>query len=415
MNQQIRINKIARKVMAKSIIAAVTADFVQQLLYQYGLNDKLDVFFQLTTAIQSLRSNLALNENVAQKKKGWFKKLFSKEPFHAEDMEVSMLTAIMQDDFDLVAYNVGIYRTFREEVQTEIDNFNASGSTDPSVYKQVSTQSKRFMKLSNKIDGIVDKAASSIETIINRCDTSTIKRALRKDLGENYANLVNDDKIEANIDSILQACISIRDEIQEYMYELPQLKQDIINLDNTIKSTPIPSTSNSSTATNIADHADTYNNFTGDIKFKKINATVSNATFTINNDNTINWNDGTWESGTWKDGTWKDGTWEDGIWEDGTWESGTWKKGTWKDGTWNDGTWKDGAWEDGIWENGTWKKGTWKDGTWNDGTWEKGTWKDGTWENGTWKKGTWKKGTWKSGIDANGVSKTDSPDRWATP
>jgi hypothetical protein len=56
-------------------------------------------------------------------------------------------------------------------------------------------------------------------------------------------------------------------------------------------------------------------------------AEIIDAKYKINQDGTVEWENGTWEYGIWSDGTWSDGTWENGTWEDGTWEDGTWKNG----------------------------------------------------------------------------------------
>lgn len=364
-----RIRRIAMKIASRAITAAVTSDYITQVIQNYGLDDRTDIFYPLLTAIQSLQSNLQWGESISERKKTYLQKLFGDETFHAEDMEVTILTSIMGDDFDDVAYNVGIYRTFKDEVETVTDDFNEKGATDPEVYKEAERQSRRFTKLSGKIDGVVDTAKTKIEAILGRFSTSRIVDELNRDLGQKYGQLYqNDSRIQDSVDSMETACENIGHEIVDYLNnEIPQLQSDIAALDASIKNTQRPSKSNGGSNGNgnggsVANKAGRYKGFTGTINVGNTNATVSDATFKIQSNGDVTWDNGTWEDGTWNNGTWRNGTWEKGTWNGGTWEKGDWEDGTWNDGDWEDGTWHKGTWKDGVWYGGKWNRGTWENG-----------------------------------------------------
>lgn len=67
---------------------------------------------------------------------------------------------------------------------------------------------------------------------------------------------------------------------------------------------------NNNNNANIADKPGEYKNFTGTIKWKGTNGNVENATFKLNESDSVPI---VWQNGTWKDGTWKFGVWKNGY------------------------------------------------------------------------------------------------------
>lgn len=124
-----------------------------------------------------------------------------------------------------------------------------------------------------------------------------------------------------------------------------------------------------------------------------------NATLQIDENGSIQWEDGTWE-----DGTWNNGIWNGGIFQNSVWNNGIWNYGTFINSTWYRGTWNTGEFQSGTWYNGDWYDGTWYNGIWNNGTWHRGTWHNGTWNNGNWITlySLWFGGNWNGGLQ-NGV------------
>lgn len=91
-----------------------------------------------------------------------------------------------------------------------------------------------------------------------------------------------------------------------------------------------------------------YRNYTGMVYINHERIEVEKATFEIEEDGEIDWENGTWKRGTWPGGNWKNGYFAGEVWT----------KGFWHDGTFAGRKWKNGMWIDGYWECGKWIKGT---------------------------------------------------------
>lgn len=82
-----------------------------------------------------------------------------------------------------------------------------------------------------------------------------------------------------------------------------------------------------------------FNNFNGSITYyfdKQFHTfECEKATFSLDENGKI-----LFEDGTWLNGEWMDGEWYGIVWLNGTWNNGTWYCGHWFNGNWNGGTWE---------------------------------------------------------------------------
>lgn len=143
---------------------------------------------------------------------------------------------------------------------------------------------------------------------------------------------------------------------------------------------------------NVAFEPGEYSNFTGWILYGMTDALVENATFrlecqhVVHFDNTILYYHDDSRMVVFDKGVFVDGTLGLCIWRNGVFRNGKSLAAIWRNGLWENGEWMDGTWKGGRWLNGTWHNGEWFDGTWCNGTWKAGIWYDGVWINGTGRK-----------------------------